>query len=313
MNSSQIGVVVATRDRPKKIERLLESLESSTIPLQEVVIVSFGTDISKSLEKFRKTLRIKYHQSKIPGQVVQKKQAIQLLSSDLDWCIFTDDDLVFDARAIEQALETVVRFGADEVSGVGFALTSTSRSAVANPPMRFLARVLGLDGKSPGRVLSSGHATSYLDALDDLQTNWLNGVSMWRLDKAKKYGVGVPSARYAACEDLIFSYPMSKQGKTVFSSKAKVFFQDHDLTDFESVEVFRNAAYFRLYFVQVNADVSSSRFLIAQLARTIYASAKAFKIDPIRIPKYWVVLIQVMVQVFFRRSPNRLISRLEEM
>lgn len=312
MHSTRIGLIVPTRDRPKKIVRLLESLETSTFPLHEIVIVSFGTDISKSLEQFKETLRIKYHQSDRPGQVIQKKQAIQLLSPDLDWCIFTDDDLIFDSKAIEIALATVMKFGGDAVSGVGFALPSTSRLVGANPVVRCIASIFGLAGSAPGRVLQSGQTTSYLDVHNDLQTTWLNGVSMWRLSAAKKYGNGVPSARYAACEDLIFSYPISKSGKLVFSSNARVYFQEEDLTDFESVEVFRNAAYFRLYFVQTNPDLSSTRFLLAQLLRTIYASSKALKIEPLRIPRYWAVLYAVIVQSFLPRFPNRLITRLEE-
>lgn len=312
MHSTRIGLVVPTRDRPDKIVKLLESLEKSTVPLHEIVIVSFGVDISNSLERFKKTFPIKYHQSDRPGQVIQKKQAIQLLSPDLDWCIFTDDDLLFDPRAIENALATISTFGGDEVSGVGFALPSTSRSLRSNSVIRRIASVFGLAGKTFGQVLPSGQAISYLDAPNDLQTNWLNGVSMWRLGEAKKYGVGVPSARYAACEDLIFSYPISKTGKLVFSWKAKAYFQDQELTDFESVEVFRSAAYFRLYFVQSNNDLSSGRFLLAQFLRTTYASLKALKIKPFRIPKYWAVFFEVMFQTCLPRRTKRLITRLEE-
>lgn len=309
--SMKIGLALPTRDRPKSVSRLLDSLMGSTVPVDEIAIVSYGVDLTETLKPYTNSHHIIYQRSTIPGQVAQKKQAIDLLSNDLTWCIFTDDDLEFDPQAIEIALKSAEDFQTP-VLGIGFSLPPTSRLHGKNSTLRNMARVFGLEGKRPGQVLKSGHATSYLHLKNNEEVSWLNGVSMWRMEEARKYGLGMIPTKYAACEDLIFSYPASKRGKLLFAHKAIVQFQEVTKTNFESIRVFESAAYFRLYFVQTNPGFSVLRYLISQFARTNYASLKTLKVKPKLILNYWRVFFRVLVQSFFSRQPNKLILGLIE-
>lgn len=307
----KIGLALPTRDRPKSVSRLLDSLIGSTVLIDEIAIVSYGVDLTETLKPYTNSLHIIYHRSAIPGQVAQKRKAIDLLSNDLTWCIFTDDDLEFEPQAIETALKSAEDFKTP-VLGIGFSLPPTSRLYGKNLPSRFIARAFGLDGKRAGQVLKSGHATSYLHLENNEEVDWLNGVSMWRMEVARNYGAGMIPTKYAACEDLIFSYPVSKQGKLVFAHNAIVRFQEGARTNFESLRVFESAAYFRLYFVQTNRELSVLRYLISQFARTIFASLKSSKVKPSLILNYWRVFFRVLVQSFFSRQPNKLILGLTE-
>jgi glycosyltransferase involved in cell wall biosynthesis len=311
-SSGGIGVALPTRDRPDSIVRLLESLQNSTVKVDQIAIVSYGSDLTEHLKEFEGRLNIIYSQSQIPGQVIQKKQAIELLSDNLEWCIFSDDDLLFEPWAIEEALKALERFDDNAIKGIGFALPPTSRVSEQHRLVQRLATFFYLNGPKPGDILKSGHAIDYLNLEGDQFTSWLNGVSMWKMQEAKSYGKNNIASGYAAYEDVIFSYPISKKGKLIYAHKASVRFQNKELTNFDAAEIFRNASYFRLFLVQTNSDLSSPRFLWSQIGRTIYVSLKALKREPKDFPKYWITLFNVLVQCCFKERPFRLVSTLVE-
>lgn len=307
-----IGLALPTRDRPLSVVNLLRSLEKSTIKLDEIAIVSYGADLTDYLKKFRSTLNIIYLRSAVPGQVIQKREAIRLLSDKLKWCIFSDDDLLFDPWAVEEALRSLETCNSLDIKGIGFALPSTSRVKNQRPSVQSLARFFFLNGREPGSVLKGGQTIDYLNLGQDQFTSWLNGVSMWKMEEARNYGKNMVASRYAACEDLIFSYPISKRGKLIFAHKATVRFQKKELTDFDSVNIFKTTAYFRLFFVQTNSDLSSLNYLWSQFARTTFTSLRYLVRNPRNLHKYWITFFKVMVQCGFRRRPFRLVSTLEE-
>lgn len=304
-------MVVPTRDRPASIVRLLDSILASSVKIDEIAIVSYGADLTEILNRYKDVLNLFYLRSNLPGQSIQKWQGIRLLSENLEWCIFTDDDLVFEPYAIEEALRSAARCGLNQALGVGFALSPTSRITEMSRPSRMLGRALSLFSNQPGQVLKSGQVISYLQHDSDLQTSWLNGASMWRYSETLNYAAQLPPTPYAAYEDVIFSYAVSKRGKLIFSKKASVRFQSDEITDYEDPRVFTAAAYFRLLLVQTNPELSTIRYLLSQFARSIYASAKSLH-SPMRIPCYWQVFSIVTVQSFRPSQPYRLINKLSE-
>jgi len=98
---------------------------------------------------------------------------------------------------------------------------------------------------------------------------------MWKLEHAKNYGMGLPSTPYAACEDLIFSYPLSKQGTLIYVPESKLRFQNSQLSDFDSLEVLRAASYWRYYFISNHKELSFVWFSFSQIVRSLYAIRKA--------------------------------------
>ena len=207
------------------------------------------------------------------GQVRQKSRALTLLPPDLNWCIFTDDDLFFAETAISKAVEATQYQECWPVIGVGFALPPKSRIATMPPIIKWISRRVGLGGKKPGAVLPSGQGINYLHVSSLQKTEWLNGVSMWKYPEVLSYVNELPSSDYAACEDLIFSYSQRKKGVLLFAPAAKVSYQDEVVTNPESPKVFVSAAYWRLLFVRRHEELSVGRFYVAQLSRTLYAVA----------------------------------------
>lgn len=275
--STKVGVLIPTKNRPEKVRKLLSSISQSTLKPRQVIIVSSGIEISQIITEFQDELGIKYIHTEVTGQVAQKKIGIKLLGSDLDWVVFLDDDLILNSNCLEIAIaeaENYEKLTNENVVGVGLGLPSTSRTKNARRWVKIIGRLFIISSSLPGMVYKNGHAASYLDCKEITSTQWLNGASLWRRKVVDNYGNNLISTRYAACEDLLFSYPNYSLGKLIFVPGAKIEFQDEELTDFEKYSVFRAAALWRLYFVSSNSGFSRLLFLYSQLGRNLFGTFK---------------------------------------
>jgi glycosyltransferase involved in cell wall biosynthesis len=275
--AQKLGVLIPTRNRPDKIRKLLVSLSNSTVKPAEVVIVSSGDDITGVLEEFSSALNLKHEHSEMYGQANQKKIGIKLLAQELDWVVFLDDDLIVLPECLENAIQEVADFEAssdERITGVGLALPATSRASESNRVLRLIGRGFLISNMKPGLVAKNGHAASYLECRETLTTQWLNGASMWRRDSVDFYGKDLVSTKYAACEDLIFSYSRLQGNNLIYAPHASVSFQEVEVTNFESSLVFETAALWRLYFVMSNRGFSRFLFLYSQLGRTLFGVLK---------------------------------------
>lgn len=267
----ELAILIPTRNRPEKLRKLLKSLsKSSTVPNQ-VVVVASGEDVKDVILEFESTLSIDYLYTENKGQIIQKKLGVALIRRGIKWCLFIDDDLLIAEDALQIALATANAYEKPNVVGIGLSLPATSRSLNLSPSGQHLSRLVKLLSREPGRVLSSGHATSYLQEKAVTETEWLNGVSIWRVEYAVKYGQNLPSTTYAACEDLIFSYPLSKSGTLIYVPEAKVQFQSSDLSKFDEFSVMQAASLWRYFFVRKHQELSVRDFLIAQVFRSAYS------------------------------------------
>ena len=96
-----IGIVIATRNRPKQISILLDSICNQKIKAQEIVIVSSGEKIDQIIEKFASKINIVYSHINGFGQILQKQEAIKLIGQNIDWILFLDDDLILEPDTLE--------------------------------------------------------------------------------------------------------------------------------------------------------------------------------------------------------------------
>jgi glycosyltransferase involved in cell wall biosynthesis len=270
-----VAILIPTRNRPIAIGRLLESISVSTLKPEQVIVVSSGQDIRSVIDKYSKALPIIHFHTDAIGQIAQKRIGVELIAQDITWCVFLDDDLLLGRSALEIALSTAKLYNPTKVIGIGLSTPVTSRGINLPVYLEILARSFKLSSKLPGKVLCSGHASSYLQSDSVIETQWLNGASIWRVEQAKNYGRNLPSTPYAACEDLIFSYPLSKQGTLIYVPHAKVNFQDDELSNFDSLEVFRAATAWRLFFVNQHKELSFSWFFLTQVLRSLYVLKKA--------------------------------------
>lgn len=271
---TKFSILIPTRNRPKELSVLLDSICESNVSPNQIVIVASGKDVLPDISKYLNKLNINYLYSDIQGQVNQKKLGLKQISPENEWVVFLDDDVTICPDTFSSAFKTITTIEERDpanIVGVGFKLTSTSRVSDASKVSKFFAKLFFLHSEELGAVLRSGQATNYQDSDFPIFTQWLNGVSMWRHNRSLNYLTLNLDTKYAACEDLIFSYRESKSGKLLFSPKSIVNFQDSTLTNYEDLEVIRSAAYNRLLFVLSHEELSKWLCAWSQVGRNIYA------------------------------------------
>ncbi len=266
-------VLIPTRNRPREVGALLTSIQASTVKPFQIVIVSSGENISNTIEKFVDELAITYVHSEIAGQINQKKLGLSAVDQSVDWVVFLDDDLLVSPNTFGKAFECAQGFdrkNGKRLAGVGFGLPATSRFNNHGKASQVLARLFGINHQPAGVVLSNGHATSYLEKQEPFETQWLNGASMWRVEAVSNYGSHGISSKYAACEDLIFSYPIGKEYSLVYCPNACIEFQQSEKTNFENPAIYVSALYWRYFFILEHQEFSLLRFDFAQLGRLFF-------------------------------------------
>jgi glycosyltransferase involved in cell wall biosynthesis len=305
------AILIPTRNRPKELSTLMQSIQKLTHSPNQVVVVASGQEVAHILDEFSKSLEITYLHTEVTGQIAQKRLGVELVSNEVDWCLFLDDDLILEESAVDLALSAAKSYKKRDVIGIGLSLPPLSRSLGISKVNKKLLELFKLSSSYPGKVLRSGHATSYLQETSVIETQWLNGASMWRIAHVKNYGIDLPSTPYAACEDLIFSYPLSKQGTLIYVPESKLRFQESQLSDFDSLEVLRAASYWRYYFISIHRELSFVWFSLSQIARFVYAIKKA-KVKRLRLALELFRLSVTLVRSHFAGvSPNVLLNELK--
>jgi glycosyltransferase involved in cell wall biosynthesis len=269
--SIRIGVVIATRNRPRKLNELIKSLLDSSLIPHEIIIISSGDDISSYISEFSPELRINHRHIDGFGQIRQKMVGISLVSKETDWVLFLDDDLLLDKEALHNAIKYLeAEVPQRNVVGVGLNLKSTARLNSKNRVSKFIARKFLLDSKISGAVLRSGHPVEYLSSTVETSTEWLIGSSLWRKDMLAHYLFDFLEARYSALEDVIFSYRCKNYGDLVYLPDCKIYFQSNSKTK-ETLDVFIAVSFWRYYFFEINrSKFSPIAFLWSQFGRSIY-------------------------------------------
>lgn len=263
------AVLIATRNRPEELNNLLISLRRSARRISQVTIVSSGIDVSSVVNSHQTFIPINHFHSELSGQIAQKIKGIELIPSNTEWVMFLDDDVIVSEYSIDRLIDNyLTNSDYKDVAGFGLNLNNIELrrpKALAN----LFLKIVGLYSGTPGAVLKSGHAEKYLGSTGAIYTQWLNGLSVWRYDQLKNYNPKFARIDYAAYEDVLFSYRVSKQHKLLFTNDVDAYSQTFENFSSLSARQFKAAAYMRFLFVAENQELSKSLMLFAQIFRTL--------------------------------------------
>jgi glycosyltransferase involved in cell wall biosynthesis len=214
---ADLAVVIPTKDRPVQLEKLLNSLAAQSTPAGAIVVVDHGGAAEPIVDRFKDSLPVICIQSAVPGQLFQRNIGIRAVCSNHRLIGFVDDDLVFEADAMERMIEFWNR-AAKNTAGVGFNITNCR-------PFRYLPalKLFYLSSPMPGTVLKSGCNVSIQNIAEDVPTEWLGGgYTVWSADVLRRFPQDELRTRWAIGEDLRFSYPIGKQFPLFVCSRARV-------------------------------------------------------------------------------------------
>jgi glycosyltransferase involved in cell wall biosynthesis len=210
-----LAVVICTRNRPELLSVLLQSICDSKTKPQQINIVSSGIEIDEIVSNYCELLRINHFHTEKIGQSNQKVIAIQMIKEEIDWVLFLDDDLALLPDTIDRLLSRIDKIENMNVGGLGAKLITFDNT---NSKVR-KTEFVPLNGT--GKIQSSGRAKKYnYDVL--VETEWLNGASVWRKHLLQHYKLPILNSRYAGYEDVIFSSKIAESFKLIYDPEIRV-------------------------------------------------------------------------------------------
>ena len=81
--SKDLAIIIPTKDRPKEIGILLQSIKELDCEVGRVIVVASGQDVSDKVIEFSKILPLEYYSSE-SGQIKQRNKGISLLNDSTD-------------------------------------------------------------------------------------------------------------------------------------------------------------------------------------------------------------------------------------
>jgi hypothetical protein len=178
-----------------------------------------------------------------------------------------DDDIVLEQNALEEMINFWNHTDIN-TAGVGFNGIHFSVSNYSSIFSRLLTR-----HRLPGRVLSCGINTSIENVSSDIRTQWLGGgFTVWRQDILKEFPQDDLKTRWAAGEDLRFSYPIGKKYPLYVCADAKIHHEhtyDQDPKGVVYIYQGRKQSLAVFYFVGFHKELSRVKCLLMLLRSTI--------------------------------------------
>ena len=206
-----IGFVIATKDRPDDLRRVLRSLADQTHRPDLVIIVdSSATPVSSVVDEFGAMLRVQYIRHLPPSAAAQRNAGIDAISTDVELIAFVDDDATLEPGA----LEAMLAFWADappELGGAAFNMVNHPAQSLSRLKRWSMVSALGLYGARPGQVARSGWQTMTGFVENNISVAWLpSGAVVWRSKIIKACRFDEFFEGYSYLEDLEHSYRIGR-------------------------------------------------------------------------------------------------------
>lgn len=265
----QLEIVIATKNRPDQIVRLLQSISNSSRIPAKIIIVYHGSVPKSQLLLLNPSLNLQFIQSEIASQIFQKKLGLKALSQDCEWVFFLDDDVVIETNTIERLFELYVANNAfNNYAGFGLAIKNRSMQS-HNRVLKFFLYLAKLYSYKPGHVTRGGHPQTYLNQKLDYEVQWLNGISLWQTKYTEFYFDLPDLANYGAYEDVMFSYKVSRENKLLFV--ANIYVLDQEIENFKpsTIDQFTSTCYARYFFVESYSWMSKFWLIVGQVIRNM--------------------------------------------
>jgi len=255
MFKEKLSLIIPTKDRPKEIARLLESISLQEVRPHEIVVVDAGEHSLEGLLENFQDLKINYVRSDTASLTLQRNLGLKKIKSESTLIAFFDDDIVLERGALGKMMHFWDGASAD-TQGAGFNLI--------NIPYRkttFLEKLFLVNPEKPGIVLRSGFQSKNHCVKKDMSAGWLSGGSMvWRKGLFREFLFDEWFSGYAHCEDLDFSYRVGKKYKMFIVADAKARHLSERLDNSEKLDfsfsLGKMQVLNRLYFVSKNKGLS---------------------------------------------------------
>jgi glycosyltransferase involved in cell wall biosynthesis len=217
-----ICFIVATKDRPGDLRRMLASLAAQSHPPDRIIVVdSSAAPVDRIVDGFRGRLSIDYLHHRPPSASGQRNAGIAAAPEDIELLGFLDDDAIIEPDAIERMLAFWEKAPAD-LGGAAFNMINHPAQAFSRFKGWRVVRALGIYDGEPGRVTPSGWQTTTGCVSEDTYVDWIpSGAVVWRAGILKTSRFDEFFTGYSYLEDLDFSYTVRRDWRLAVVADAR--------------------------------------------------------------------------------------------
>ncbi|MFC1857946.1 glycosyltransferase family 2 protein [Thermodesulfobacteriota bacterium] len=260
-NTEDLALVVPTYNRPEKVKILLGSIVEQDAKVGRIIIVDGGESIRSVVDAFSGVLPVEYYHCSPPGQIRQRNLGISLLNERTPLVASMDDDIVLEPGALA-AMIRCWNEKPENTAAVAFNIINNLKHHYS-----FFKALVNMSARGEGRVLKSGCNTTFGNTDREQRVQWVyGGATVWRFGVLRKYPHREIRSRWAYCEDLIYSYPIGKEHPLYVCAEARVR-HEHVFTNPTTASAVyrgRNSLLWRLFFIQLNPELSGVLFMLQQ-------------------------------------------------
>jgi glycosyltransferase involved in cell wall biosynthesis len=250
MKNNNFAIVIPTKNRPKNLKNLIQSLCESLLKPVIVIIVDSSDNFGKLNSSY---LNIIYENPNIIGQVKQRNYGIKKLidNYDVDYILCLDDDILLFKSTLTELFNGVDKFRKIDSSFIGFSL-----NIVNNKSAKSFSRRILMYSKIPGKITKSAYNSSLSSDDCDIESDWvLGGATLWSKEFLKSNINDYPFSGKAYGEDLYYSSKIRSIARFAVIESARCL--HNDIYESEKNFLFNNNS-----FVEGYRD-SQARFFIA--------------------------------------------------
>ncbi len=241
----KLSLIVCTKDRPKEIAELFESISKQSVKPFEIIIVDGGEKTVAHIADRYQSLNVRYYALHPPSLTRQRNLGIRNLHPESTLVSFLDDDLVLQPQAIEYMLKFWDRASAD-VGGASFNIVNYHLTKTP-----FLKSFFLLDAPERGKILSSGVGSAYFPASETKKVDWLcGGATVWRRSVFQNNLYDEFYYELGWNEDIDFSYRISKTHQLMVVRDAEVIHNESQTSRIDNFRFGQIQTVHRFYFVK---------------------------------------------------------------
>ena len=257
----RLSIIIPTKDRPKKLLRLIQKLKKYKFFFNEIIIVDSSDKINNKYIKKKLTLidpTIKLVNSK-PSISYQRNLGIKKTKKNNNYFMFLDDDIFFKDDSFKNMKKFIKR---NDYIGYSFNLSGENKSSFYDKLKKSkLSKKFGIYDGRIGAVSPSGWHSKIINVKKDTEVDWLPTRAVVYKSNLKLNFDNFFSG-YSYLEDLDFSFRARKKGKLVIVKEAVYFHKN--FIERKSFEFGKKELINRYYFVKKN-KLNLLSFLISTL------------------------------------------------
>lgn len=214
--------IVATKDRPNDLRKMLRSLADQSVRPDGVIIVDGSDDPVKAVvDEFAAVLSLNYIRHRPPSASAQRNAGVRALPPEAGLAGFLDDDVALEPDALERMMAFWDGAPAD-LGGCAFNMMNHPVQAFSRLKRGRIVKRLGIYDAKSGCITPSGWQTLTGRVEETTYVDWLpSTAALWRSEILRTSRFDEFFDGYSYLEDLDFSFTVRRRWRLAVVADAR--------------------------------------------------------------------------------------------